>query len=270
MSVSRTYSGMREGNESARTVVTTMSQEFVDCIGRQAGGAAGANLTLDLSQLNTDKIYSLNGADRLVVFVSAIAENLADTGVLTFTFWRKDPVSGNMQEIYQAAKYTATTVAVNAGYTKAVAVTDTDGILTQATNYSVSLDAGIAVVANGTAFIEIGKFSGAGDSDFIITDESGNVVSITNGALDVLESANVISSVPAPEDATAASDSVALTKAYIKNTGANTIFIRDNGDPADTDDYPLYPGEEIGPLNGTIRFVCGAGLTSTLSILEVE
>ena len=146
-----------------------------------------------------------------------------------------------------------------------------------------------------------------GSQKTIIVDGSGNIIGSTSNALDIhiksiiaggLEvvqataadlnmtevnsgdiktaveaiaadaNAYEISSVPAAAAVTAASSAVTLTKAEILNDGVHTIFYRDNGGAADVNDTPLYPGERIGPLTGTIRVICAAAETSTLRITE--
>ena len=112
---------------------------------------------------------------------------------------------------------------------------------------------------------ETGKVLSAGDVADIKTATEATAASLSGG---LCEGALEISSIPAAAAVTAASSAVTLTKAEILNDGVHTIFYRDNGGAADVDDTPLYPGERIGLLTGTIRVICAAAETSTLRITE--
>ena len=155
----KNYSAMRDGNNDGRNVVTAMAQEFKDEIGRSVSPATGSTeLDVNTTNVGGTKYYQMLGCSEMFLFLSAIAENIADTATATFTFYRKDPTTGTMIEIYQASKYTATTEAVTAGQCEFWEVSDSDDIFKKATHYSVSLGATITVPASGTAFLEVGKY----------------------------------------------------------------------------------------------------------------
>lgn len=246
----RSNDALRRKDDGIRNLVAMVGQETINVIDRKAP-------TETITASHTNK-FSLEGMNKLYLYLGCTGANIVATDTFTFKFYIREAVNVKNVDL-EIGEITVTTTGVTADQIEKFEVEDPDDFVKNATHYSVASDAGIAMSADCYGVLIVGKQFGSGSS-----------ASTTNGALDVNEAPAVISSVPAPEAASDTSDSVALTKAFIKNTGANTIFIRDNGDAADTDDYPLYPGEEIGPLNGTIRFVCDTGLTSTLSILEVE
>jgi hypothetical protein len=123
----------------------------------------------------------------------------------------------------------------------------------------------ITIPSGGSAKLVVGKKSNG----------IPNVVTVSNctgGSVNVLESPNRISSVPAPVAVTATAQNITLVKAEITNTGANIIYKRDSATvptAAEVNDYPLYAGEVMGLLTGVYSVVCGAALTSTLNIVEL-
>lgn len=121
----------------------------------------------------------------------------------------------------------------------------------------------ITLPSGGTAKLVVGKKSQG---------TSGNSVTATiSGTVTTAESAPTIAG-NASAAITEASSTVTLTqKSEVRNTGTNTVYLAEGGGTAvAATDFPLYPDETITLKAGTFDAVCGAGLTSTLSILKVS
>ena len=106
----------------------------------------------------------------------------------------------------------------------------------------------------------------------VLTQSTQDAIKTALDGISTLLTAIRISSVPTPVAVTETAQNITLVKAEIKNTGSNIIYIRESAStptPADANDYPLYAGEVMGLLTGIHSVVCGAGLTSTLNILEL-
>ena len=104
-------------------------------------------------------------------------------------------------------------------------------------------------------------------ADLNVTEVNSGDIKTAVEAIAADANASEISSIPAPAAVTDSETNVTLVRAEILNDGVNTIFYK-NVTGVDTDDYPLYPGERMSPLKGTIYIICAAGLTSTLRIAE--
>ena len=95
-------------------------------------------------------------------------------------------------------------------------------------------------------------------------------VSIT-GTLSISDSGAKIDG-NATASVTAVSSTVTLThRSEVRNTGLNIVYLAEgSGGAVAATDFPLYPDETITLKAGTFDAICGAGLTSTLSILKVS
>ena len=258
----RSNDALRKANDALRDFVALTNQEVVDVISE-------AIPTGTLSSAHSTK-RPLNGMNELNVYLACTGANIAAADTLTFKFYIAEEINGvrKFNEIYQAANYTVLTTGVTADQVRKYSVTDTDGIIKSATHYSFATTAGIAMPALCYGILSIGRAHDI-DSSVSIT---GAITIDSSTPVDVLEGANRISSVPAPVAVTATAQNITLVKAEIKNTGANIIYIRDSATvptAADVNDYPLYAGEVMGLLTGVYSIVCGAGLTSTLNIVEL-
>jgi hypothetical protein len=256
----RSNDALRKANDGIRDFIAQVGQEVVDIL-------ATADPSESMSTAHTDK-YPLNGLNKLSVYLGCNGADIVDTDTLTFKFYIREAVNDvdSFLEINQTANYTVTTTGVTAGEIKRFEIEDTDDIIKNATHYSVASTGTIDTPANCYAVLFVGKYYNVG------SDVNIEGVSTTDGNLNVLEGANEISSVPAPIDVTETAQNITLVKAEIKNTGSNIIYIRDSATvptPADNQDYPIYPGETMGLLTGVYSIVCGAGLTSTLNIIEL-
>jgi len=247
---------LRKANSSIRDLVSPVGQEVIDVVSK-------ASPTESLATTHATR-YPLNGLNKLNLYVACTGANIVATDTLTFKFYIRQVINDvdTHLEIDQIANYEVTTTGVTAGDIERYEVDDTDDIIKNATHYSVVTAAGIAMPATCYGVLIVGKYNNAG------TDVNIEGITLVDGNLPVLEGAYEISSVPAAAAVTAASSAVTLTKAEILNDGVHTIFYRDNGGAADVNDTPLYPGERIGPLTGTIRVICAAAETSTLRITE--
>jgi len=203
-----------------------------------------------------EKMERVQACSIFELWLSAAVQNIAGGDTLTIKFYKLFGTSRVLAETV-----TADTPAVTAGETRKVDVDTTDADINSYDFYSVT--GTVTLVATGTCELVMGKKTQAGSGEVALEG-----ITPVDGNVPVLEGALEISSVPAAAAVTAASSAVTLTKAEILNDGVYTIFYRDNGGAADVDDTPLYPGERIGLLTGTIRVICAAGETSTLRITE--
>jgi hypothetical protein len=265
------------GNDSVRDIVALTGQEVVDVLNRAAPTETIA-ATHDLK-------LPLNGKNELAAYLMCTGANIVATDTLTFKFYIRETINGKDEfpEINQSANYTVTTAGVTAGQVKKFAVTDTDNIIKNATHYSVATSAGIEMPANCYGVLLVGKNFDI-DNAVSIT---GDITIDTTTPLDVTEanSGDILTAVEsiatanggitidgtASASITDTSSTVTLTqKSEVRNTGTNTVYICEGSGTATDADFPIYPDETITLKAGTFDAICGAGLTSTLKILQVS
>lgn len=239
----RSNDALRKANDSIRDFVALVNQEVIDVISE-------AIPTGTLLSTHTTK-RPLNGMNEINVYLCCTGANIVAVDTLTFKFYIREKINGveKFNEIYQAANYTVLTTGVTADQVRKYSVTDSDSIIKSATHYSVASTAGIAMPALCYATLAVGK---AHDIDSAVS-----IPTIVGNATAAI---------------TEVSSTVALThKSEVRNTGLNTVFLAEgSGGAVAATDFPLYPDETITLKAGTFDAVCGAGLTSTLSILKVS
>jgi len=142
-------------------MVAGCRQEMVDVV---CDAASEETLAItpslpSVSAPNGTGFFRTNGLDQFCVWLHAVAQNIAATDTLTFTFYRREIVNGVVafSEIYQAAKYTVVTTGVTAGQAKKFDVNDADEIIKHATHYTIATSAGIAIPTGGAGKITVGK-----------------------------------------------------------------------------------------------------------------
>jgi len=228
----------------------------VDVIASKITSEIDSILVASTSGLLVQTKRKVNACSVMEMWFFPKTQNLAGGQTFTINFYKYldgVPVIGE--------SITVTTPAVTAAECGKVDVETVDAEIESYDSYDVT--GTVTVVDGGTVEVQMAKKTKGGSGEVNIEG-----VTLVDGNLPVLEGAYEISSVPAAAAVTAASSAVTLTKAEILNDGVHTIFYRDNGGAADVDDTPLYPGERIGPLTGTIRVICAAAETSTLRITE--
>jgi hypothetical protein len=239
----RSNDALRKANDSIRDFVALVNQEVIDVISE-------AIPTGTLSSTHTTK-RPLNGMNEINVYLCCTGANIVAVDTLTFKFYIREKINGveKFNEIYQAANYTVLTTGVTADQVRKYSVTDSDSIIKSATHYSVASTAGIAMPALCYATLAVGK---AHDIDSAVS-----IPTIVGNATAAI---------------TEASSTVTLThKSEVRNTGLNTVYLAEgSGTAVAATDFPLYPDETITLKAGTFDAICGAGLTSTLSILKVS
>lgn len=121
----------------------------------------------------------------------------------------------------------------------------------------------ITIPSGGSAKLIVGKKSQGTSGDSVTATISGTVTTAESAPTIVGNATAAI---------TEASSTVTLThKSEVRNTGLNTVYLAEgSGGAVAATDFPLYPDETITLKAGTFDAVCGAGLTSTLSILKVS
>lgn len=257
----RSNDALRKANDSIRDFVALVNQEVIDVISE-------AIPTGMLSSTHTTK-RPLNGMNEINVYLCCTGANIVAVDTLTFKFYIREKINGveKFNEIYQAANYTVLTTGVTADQVRKYSVTDTNGIIKSATHYSVASTAGIAMPALCYGVLSVGK---AHDIDSSVS-ISGAITIDSTTPVNVVESAPTIAG-NATAAITETSSTVTLThKSEVRNTGLNTVYLAEgSGGAVAATDFPLYPDESITLKAGTFDAICGAGLTSTLSILKVS
>lgn len=121
----------------------------------------------------------------------------------------------------------------------------------------------ITLPSGGTAKLIVGKKSQGTAGDSVTATISGTVTTAESAPTIIGNASAAI---------TAVSSTVTLThKSEVRNTGLNIVYLAEgSGGAVAATDYPLYPDETITLKAGTFDAVCGAALTSTLSILKVS